>query len=95
MSSEAKHHIVPFRTYLLILLGLITLTLLSVEVTHIDLREYTVAMALIIAGVKSYFVLSYFMHLRFDKPMYRNMVLFVLAVFLAVVTITFIDYINR
>ena len=94
MSSEAKH-IVPFRTYILILLGLITLTLLSVGVTHIELREYTVAMALVIAGVKSYLVLTYFMHLRFDKPMYRNMVLFVIAVFLAVVTITFVDYINR
>ena len=94
MSSEAKH-IVPFRTYLLILLGLITLTLLSVEVTHIDLREYTVAAALIIAGVKSFLVLSYFMHLKFDKPMYRNMVFFVLALFLAVTIITFIDYINR
>lgn len=95
MSSENKHHIVSYRSYLLILLGLIVLTLLSVAITHIELREYTVAAALIFASVKSFIVLSYFMHLKFDKPMYRNMVLFVFAIFMAVVTITFIDYINR
>lgn len=95
MNSEEKHHIVSYRTYLLILLGLIILTLLSVGITNIELREYTVAAALIIAGIKSYFVLSYFMHLKFDKPMYRNMVLFVFVLFFAVVLITFVDYINR
>lgn len=95
MSSEGKHHIVPFRAYLLILLGLIALTVISVGITHIELREYTVAAALLLACVKTYLVLSYFMHLRFDKPMYRNMVLFVFAIFLAVVIITFVDYVNR
>ncbi|MFA9392231.1 MAG: cytochrome C oxidase subunit IV family protein [Prolixibacteraceae bacterium] len=95
MSSEEKHHIVSYRTYLVILLGLIALTLLSVEITNIELREYTVAAALLIAGIKSYFVLSYFMHLKFDKPMYRNMTLFVFLLFFAVVFVTFVDYINR
>lgn len=95
MSSENKHHIVSYRSYLLILLGLIILTLLSVAITNIELREYTVAAALIFASIKSYIVLSYFMHLKFDKPMYRNMVLFVFVLFFAVIMITFIDYINR
>lgn len=95
MSSENKHHIVSYRSYLLILLGLIILTLLSVAITNIELREYTVAAALIFASIKSFIVLAYFMHLKFDKPMYRNMVLFVFALFIAVIMITFIDYINR
>jgi cytochrome c oxidase subunit IV len=95
MSSENKHHIVSYRSYLMILLGLIILTLLSVAITNIELREYTVAAALIFASVKTFIVLSYFMHLKFDKPMYRNMVLFVFVLFFAVIMITFIDYINR
>lgn len=95
MSNEEKHHIVSYRSYLLILLGLITLTLISVAITHIELREYTVAAALNLAGIKSYLVLSYFMHLKFDKPLYRYMVLFVFLLFFVVVFITFVDYVNR
>jgi len=95
MSSEEKHHIVSYRSYLLILFGLITLTLISVAITHLELREYTVAAALILAGIKSFLVLTYFMHLKFDKPMYRYMVFIVFAVFFAVVFITFVDYVNR
>lgn len=95
MSSEEKHHIVSYRTYLLILVGLIALTLLSVGITNIELREYTVAGALILASIKTYFVLNYFMHLKYEKPLYRRMVSFVFLLFFAVIFITFIDYIYR
>lgn len=95
MSNEGKHHIISYKTYLIILIGLIALTLLSVGITNIELREYTVAAALLLAGIKSYIVLSYFMHLKYDKPMYRRMVYFVFILFFAVLFITFVDYINR
>ena len=95
MSNTVKHHIVSYRTYLLILVALISLTLISVGITHIELREYTVAGALILACIKSYLVLTYFMHLKFESKMFRRMVMFVFALFLAVVFITFIDYLYR
>lgn len=95
MSSKEEHHIISYRAYLLILLGLIGLTLLSVGITNIDLREYTVAGALIFACIKTYLVLNYFMHLKYEKPLYRRMVSFVFLLFFAVIFITFIDYIYR
>ena len=95
MSNTVKHHIVAYRTYLLILVVLIACTLISVGITHIELREYTVAGALILAIIKSYLVLTYFMHLKFDNPLYRRMAIFVFLLFFAVVFITFIDYIYR
>ncbi|MDX9883807.1 MAG: cytochrome C oxidase subunit IV family protein [Prolixibacteraceae bacterium] len=94
MSNE-KHHIVPYRTYILILLILIVLTFLSIAITRIELAEYTVAGALVFASVKTFLVLTFFMHLKFDKPYMRIMVGFVLAVFLAVIIITFLDYYYR
>jgi cytochrome c oxidase subunit 4 len=94
MSNNETHHIVSYRTYLLILAGLITLTLLSVAITGIELREYTVAAALVFAFVKSFLVLSYFMHLKFDKPLYRRMVMFVFVLYFAVLFITFVDYVT-
>lgn len=90
--SEEKHHIVPYRVYLLVLIALIALTFSSIWITSIELGELTVAAALIFACVKSYLVLTYFMHLKYDKKYIRIMVGFVFAIFLVVIIITFLDY---
>jgi cytochrome c oxidase subunit 4 len=93
--EKEKHHIVSYKTYLYILIALITLTFMSIGITHINLGEYSVAGAMIFASVKSFLVLTWFMHLKFDKPFIRIMVGFVFAVFLAVIFITFLDYYYR
>jgi cytochrome c oxidase subunit 4 len=93
--SEEKHHIVPYRMYAIILLVLLVLTFLSIGITHIELGTYTVAGALLFAIVKSYLVLTYFMHLKYDKPYIRIMVLFVFAIFIVVLVITMLDYLYR
>jgi cytochrome c oxidase subunit 4 len=93
--SEEKHHIVPYRVYVIILVALIALTLLSVAITSIELGEFTVAGALVLACVKSFLVLAYFMHLKFDKLYIKLMVGFVFAVFVVTIIITFLDYLYR
>ena len=47
---DEKNHIVPYRTFLIVLAVLIVLTFVSVWVTRIYLGPLTVAMALLIAG---------------------------------------------
>ncbi len=93
--SEEKHHIVPYKTYLVILLVLLVLTFVSIAITNIELGELTVAGALFFATVKTFLVLTYFMHLKYDKPYIRIMVGFVFAIFLVVIIITFLDYYYR
>ena len=90
-----KHHVVPYRAYVLVLAGLIVLTLLSIAVTEIDLGSLTVAGALVFAMVKTYLVLTYFMHLKYDKPYIVIMVVFVFAVLVVTVVVTFLDYLYR
>ncbi len=93
--SKEKHHIVPFKLYLIVLLALLALTFSSIGITSIELGKYTVAGALIFAIIKSYLVLTYFMHLKYDKPYIRIMVAFVFAIFVVVLVITFLDYLYR
>jgi len=93
--SEEKHHVVPYRVYVIILLALIALTFSSIEITRIELGAYTVAGALIFASIKSYLVLTYFMHLKYDKKYIVAMVVSVFALFLVVIIITFLDYLFR
>jgi len=93
--SEEKHHIVPYRVYIIVLLALLALTFASIGITSIELGAYTVAGALLFACVKSYLVLTYFMHLKYDKKYIAAMVAFVFAIFFVVIIITFLDYFYR
>lgn len=93
--SEEKHHVVPYRIYVFVLLALVALTFSSIEITRIELGAYTVAGALIFACVKTYLVLTYFMHLKYDKKYIVAMVVFVFTLFLVVIVITFLDYLYR
>ena len=79
----------------IVLLALLALTFASIAITEIELGAYTVAGALLFAIVKSYLVLIYFMHLKYDKPYIRIMVVFVFAIFVVVLVITMLDYLYR
>jgi len=93
--SEEKHHIVPYRVYIIILVALVALTFASIGITKIELGAYSVAGALIFACIKSFLVLTYFMHLKYDKKYIRVMVAFVFALFVVVLVFTFLDYLYR
>lgn len=93
--DRENHHIIPYRTLLIVLITLISLTLISVLVTQISLGALTVAIALLIAAVKSTFVLRIFMHLKFENRFISSMVIAVILLISAVIFITLLDYIYR
>jgi cytochrome c oxidase subunit 4 len=94
MDSE-KNHIIPYRTLIFILVGLIALTLTSVALTQIYLGTLTVVLALLIAAIKSSFVLRIFMHLKFENKMFSILVIAVVLLLCIVIIITFLDYLYR
>ncbi len=77
------------------LAGLITLTLTSAVVTQISLGTFTVAIALIIATIKSSLVLRVFMHLKFESRMFSLAVIAVVLLIATVIIITLLDYLYR
>lgn len=93
--SQEKTHIIPYKTYVYVLLVLLSLTFISVAVTSIELGTFTVTVALVLASIKSFLVLSYFMHLRFDHKIFAIMVTGILLIIVIVILITFLDYYYR
>lgn len=93
--SDEKNHIVPYRVYVIVLVALVALTLMSIGITNIELGKYTVAGALIFAVIKSFLVLTYFMHLKYDKLYIKLMVGFVFAILTVTIIVTFLDYLYR
>lgn len=94
MENE-EDHIIPYRTFLYVLGGLIVLTLTSVVLTQIYLGPLTIAVALLIASVKSSFVLRIFMHLKFENKMFSRLFIAVTLLICSVIVLTLMDYLFR
>ncbi len=71
-------HIVPPKVLLAVWGALLALTVVTVAVTTVDLGEFNLVVALLIATVKATLVALYFMHLRWDRPF--NGVIFLIAI---------------
>lgn len=93
--AEEKHHITPYKTYIGVLALLITFTLLSVAITQIELSRWAAAAALLLAGIKSTFVLMIFMHLKWDHRMFKVMAGLILALVIVVIIFTMLDFLFR
>lgn len=79
----------------MVLAALIVLTVITVLITSVEMGPYNTAAALLIASIKAAVVLLYFMHLKFDQKIYGIMVGIVMAIFAAVIVVTFFDYLYR
>ncbi len=88
-NTEHSH---GYGIYVLVWLGLLALTGLTVAVAGIHIGGLTIATALIIASVKAYLVLSIFMHLRSEGKVFTIFVLVALFFLLISLVLLFSDY---
>jgi len=88
-------HTTEYRVLAKVLLVLMFLTFLTISITSFHLGAFTVTVALLIAGVKGFLVLSSFMHLKYESLLLRILVGMVFVLFIVIVLITFIDYAYR
>jgi cytochrome c oxidase subunit IV len=90
--SEHKQHVTSYSTHLAVLGVLLVLTIVTVGITRFELGPFNTAAAMLIAGLKGFVVLGYFMHLKFESTFYKLMVTIVIVIFLLVMFVTFFDY---
>ena len=85
-------HVVPPSILIGIFSALMVLTLVTVGVTQYDFGyNINLIVALGIAVVKAVLVIAYFMHLRYDSPMYTILVALCLVFIGVFITFTIID----
>ncbi|MDH3254028.1 MAG: cytochrome C oxidase subunit IV family protein [Acidobacteriota bacterium] len=81
-TAEIDKHV---RTYILVFVGLMALTLVTVAVSYLDLSIAAgVGLALLIAAVKGSLVACFFMHLINERKLILAVLLFTVLFFLAV-----------
>ncbi len=92
MEKEQEHHLVPYRLYLAVWAGLMGLTVVTVGAKYADLQHLAIFAAILIATVKALLVLLYFMHLRYERPIYAIMILVFLITYGIYIGLVFTDY---
>jgi len=92
MSEEHSGHIVSYKFNILIWVDLLIFTFITIEIAQFDLQELTVAVALIVASIKTFLVGSYFMHLKFEDRFLQTIVVGVGVIFILVLIFLFSDY---
>jgi cytochrome c oxidase subunit 4 len=88
-------HITEYKTLARVVLVLMFLTFLTITVTSFHLGAFSVTVALLIAGVKAFMILTYFMHLKYESVLLRVLVAMIFVLYAVIVLITFIDYAYR
>jgi cytochrome c oxidase subunit 4 len=90
--ANGQPHVVGYGTFVLIWLGLLALTGITVSLAGINLGRWVIVTALVIASVKSTLVLNVFMHLKFEDRLFRIFLVVALATLAIFFTLTFFDY---
>ncbi len=86
--TPVHEHMLSYRKLLGVLGILFVLTVVTILVSKIDLGWLNIWIALMVAAVKSSFVLLYFMHLKYENRIF--IISFIGTVFFIAVLITFV-----
>jgi cytochrome c oxidase subunit IV len=90
-----SHQIVPQKTYLLVFICLIGLTLLTTGVAFLNLGSLNTPVALVIAFSKMFLVLYFFMHVRGSSGLVRVTLIAAFFWFALLIAFTMSDYRTR
>jgi cytochrome c oxidase subunit 4 len=90
-----SQQIVPVKTYVLVFVSLIGLTLLTTGVSYVDLGAFNTVAALVIAFSKMLLVLLFFMHLRHSGGLVRIVLLAGFFWLALLIGLTMSDYRTR
>ena len=95
MSEHNENHIVPVRVYVAVFLTLIAMTWVTAWISTVDLGPFNIYVALSIAIFKASLVILFFMHVKYQSNLIKITVGAGFFTFLALVTMTLLDYISR
>ncbi|HEY3251773.1 MAG TPA: cytochrome C oxidase subunit IV family protein [Ignavibacteria bacterium] len=84
-------HEVSYGTYVMVWLGLVALTAVTVTIAGIHLGSVTLVAALTIATIKTILVVTYFMHVKFDNRVIKVFIFVCLLIFITIMVLTFSD----
>jgi cytochrome c oxidase subunit 4 len=94
-SEEHRQHIIPIGVYVGIWAILMFLTGLTVFVSFIELHDWNIVLALVIATIKGTLVVLFFMHLFYSSKLTKVTVIAALFFLFLLLSLSMTDYLTR
>ncbi len=93
--SEQHEHIVPYKTFTIVWIVLLILTGITIWVAQYDLGALNIWVALAIATLKSGLVVAFFMHMKYEHPLFKLCLIATLAILAIFIGFNFFDVLYR
>lgn len=93
--SEHKHEPVPYRTFILIYVALLILTVFTVAISRVHLGALNIWVALTVASAKSSLVVFIFMHLKQESKLFKIGIVTLIVIVAIFIGLTFTDVLYR
>ena len=81
----------PIGSYLLVWIGLLILTGLTVTVSGLKLGQFSVLTTIFIATIKGALVILYFMHIKYEDRVFKIMLGLAVLTLTLILVLTFVD----
>lgn len=94
-AHETKGHIVANTALLLVWAALLGLTWLTVGLSGLKMGTFAVLAPFLIASVKAFLVVDYFMHLKYETDFFKYLLLVVLGTVAVLVWLVYQDVAYR
>jgi len=89
--ADHEHAPLSYRFLLLVWIGLMCLTVVTVGVAQIDLGFMNIIVAMGVASLKAALVIFFFMHLKYENWIIKGMVLTAFIILAIAIGLTFVD----
>lgn len=93
--SEHSNHIVSYKLFNIVWVVLVILTGITVAVSRVDLGPLNIWAALAIASLKSGLVVAFFMHMKYEQPLFKICLVVALVILAIFIGFTFLDVLYR
>jgi cytochrome c oxidase subunit 4 len=93
--SEQHEHIVSYKLFAIVWFVLLILTGVTVWVAQYNLGALNIWVALLIASVKSGLVVAFFMHMKYEQPLFKISLIATLAILAIFIGFNFFDVLYR
>lgn len=94
-AHETKGHIVGNKALFLVWAALLGLTWLTVGLSGLKLGTFAILAPFLIASVKAFLVVDYFMHLKYESGFFKYLLLVVLGTVVIVAWLVYQDIAYR
>jgi cytochrome c oxidase subunit 4 len=94
-NHTAEQHSISYGTLIMVWIGLVALTSITVSVAGINFQSLSLIIALGIASVKTLLVMNYFMHVKFETRVFKVFISVCFMIFIIMIVLTFSDLLTR